>query len=211
MGVFRYEGLYIGLPSMYHHTGKVPTNRNGFDKMRLSPYIRDCICKYGDDTGFYNMQLVCSRDLKHWQRLGDRKPFIETSPLEAGAYDLQTIIGPSNAVVRNDELWFYYTGIKRYAFISAGEISGYDDYHPDADAICLAVLRHDGFMSLDTSAQTETILTKPFTINAASLFVNVDARYGKLGVEVLFLDGTILNLHTDSRESTDWARSVAAR
>ena len=84
MGVFRYEGLYIGLPSMYHHTGKVPTDWNGFDKMRLSPYIRDCVCKYGDYTGFYNVQLVCSRDLQSWQRLGDRKPFIETSPFRGG-------------------------------------------------------------------------------------------------------------------------------
>gem|GEM_PF-1073186 len=87
MGVFLYEGLYIGLPSMYHHTGKVPPEWEGFDTMRLSPYILDCVQKYGDYTGFYNIQVVCSRDLKDWTRVGERRPFIETSPLGAGAYD----------------------------------------------------------------------------------------------------------------------------
>ena len=55
--------------------------------MRLSPYILDCVQKYGDYTGFYNIQVVCSRDLKDWTRVGERRPFIETSPLGAGAYD----------------------------------------------------------------------------------------------------------------------------
>ena len=37
MGVFRYEGIYIGLPSMYHHTGKVPTDWPGFDQAAPVP------------------------------------------------------------------------------------------------------------------------------------------------------------------------------
>ena len=37
MGIFRYEGLYVGLPSMYHHTGSVPAGWPGFDEMNLSP------------------------------------------------------------------------------------------------------------------------------------------------------------------------------
>ena len=46
MGVFHYEGLYIGLPSIYHHTGKVPTDWPGFDKMNLSPYIMNLVRKH---------------------------------------------------------------------------------------------------------------------------------------------------------------------
>ena len=45
MGVFYYEGLYVGLPSMYYHTGEVPVGWEGFNKMRLSPYIEDCVRK----------------------------------------------------------------------------------------------------------------------------------------------------------------------
>ncbi len=195
LGVFRYEGLYIGMPSIYHHTGKVPPDWPGFKKMHLSPYIQDCVSKYGDYTGFYNIQLVCSRTmmLNSWKRLGDRQPFIETSRLDAGAYDTQTIIGPSNAVVHGDELWFYYTGIKQYAFISSGAEPGYDDYYPDKGAICLAVLRRDGFVSLDAKNQPGTVLTAPFQAPADKLFVNVSGgKDGQLGVEVLGAGGEVL-------------------
>ena len=41
--------------------------------MNLSPYILGLVRKYGDYTGFYNIQLASSRDLVSWQRLGDRE------------------------------------------------------------------------------------------------------------------------------------------
>ena len=189
MGVFHYEGLYIGLPSIYHHTGKVPPGWPGFEKLRLSPAMKDAVGKYGDYTGFYNIQLVTSRDLVHWQRVAERQPFLEASPLGAGAYDIQTIIGPSGPVVRDDELWFYYTGIKHYAFVTSGNEPGYDDYYPDKGAICLAVLRRDGFVSLDAGEEPGTLLTKPFVLAGTTLHVNVDARAGELGVTVLGEDG----------------------
>jgi hypothetical protein len=185
MGVFHYEGLYIGLPSIYHHTGKVPPGWPGFDKLSLSPTIRGLIQKHGDYTGFYHIQLAISRDLEHWQRVADRQPFLEASPLGAGAYDIQTIIGPSAPVVRGDELWFYYTGIKNYAFISSGDEPGYDDYYPDKGAVCLAVLRRDGFVSLRAVEKSGTILTQPFELAEARLFLNTDAGGGEVSVEVL--------------------------
>ena len=218
MGVFCYEGIYIGLPSMYHHTGKVPPDWPGFKKMNLSPYIREAVSKYGDYTGFYNVQLVCSRtmELNSWRRVGDRAPFIETSPLGAGAYDLQTIIGPSNAVARGEELWFYYTGIKQYAFISSGGERGYDDYCPDAGAICLAVLRRDGFVSLDAGRRQGAILTHPFTAPGRRLFVNVAAKKnGELRVEALGRRGGILTVSEPVRgdhvrAEVKWQRGVFA-
>jgi len=189
MGVFHYEGLYIGLPSIYHHTGKVPPGWPEFDTLRLSPAMQDAVGKYGDYTGFYNIQLATSRDLVHWQRVAERQPFLEASPLGAGAYDTQTIIGPSAPIVRDNELWFYYTGIKHYAFVASGNEPGYDDYFPDKGAVCLAVLRRDGFMSLDASADPGKLLTKPFVLNGTHLHVNVDAAAGELGVTVLDGDG----------------------
>lgn len=186
MGVFRYEGLYIGLPSIYHHTGKVPKDWPGFDKMNLSPNILELVRTYGDYTGFYNIQLACSRDLVKWERLGHRAPFIEASPLGAGAYDTQTIIGPSAPVVRGDELWFYYTGIKQYAFITSGGDPAYEDHTPDGGAICLAVLRRDGFMSLDAGQKHGSITTKPFELTGDRLSVNVALqKNGQLLAEVL--------------------------
>jgi len=164
MGVFRHEGIYIGTPAMLHSTSPVPN--------------------YPNTEGFHLVQLTCSRDLKVWKRLGDRKPFISPSRLDSGAYDLTQMLGPSNAVVRGDELWFYYTGIK------------YRGRPPDADfdagAICLAVLRRDGFISLDAGETEGTVLTKPFTLPSGKLFVNVDALKGELLVEVLGKNGKVL-------------------
>jgi hypothetical protein len=160
MGVFRYESLYIGTPAIYYHT----------DNAR--------------NDGFHHVQLVCSRDLRSWTRLGDRQPFIGPSPMGAGAYDTQQIIGPSSPVVRGDELWFYYTGIK---YRDAPE-------HPDPDqgAICLAVLRRDGFISLDAGEQEGTVTTKPFKLTGARLYVNVDAPKGELCIEALDGNGKVL-------------------
>ena len=206
MGVFRYEGFYIGLPSVYHHTGKVPPSWPGFNTLRLSPAIRDAVGKYGDYTGFYNIQLATSRDLVRWQRTAGREPFIEASPLGAGAYDVQTIIGPSTPVVRGDELWFYYTGIKHYAFVASGDEPGYDDYHPDKGAICLAVLRRDGFVSLDAGDAAGTLLTKPFVLGGTTVHINVDATAGE--VEVAVLDGDDRTVAVSERVTEDKPRAA---
>jgi hypothetical protein len=192
MGVFRYEGLFIGLPSVYHHTGKVPPEWEGFATMNLSPYIRECVEKYGDYTGFYHIQIASSRNLVDWNRVAERRPFIETSPLDSGAYDLQTMIGPSDVILRGDELWFYYTGIKNYAFITSGGKKGYDDYRADCGAICLAVLRRDGFVSLDSNGAEGSVRTSPFKLEGTSLSVNAAASKGELHIRVLDGEGGTL-------------------
>jgi len=87
-------------------------------------------------------------------------------------------------VIRGDELWFYYTGGK------------YRRRPPEADfdtvAICLAVLRRDGFVSLDAGKQEGTIVTEPFKVSGSKLFVNVNAFKGDLRVEVLDKHGAVL-------------------
>ena len=79
---------------------------------------------YPNTDGYHLVQLACSRDLKTWHRLGNRSPFIGPSPLSSGAYDLAQIIGSSNVILRDDELWFYYTGLKyRNTWDYVGEYS----------------------------------------------------------------------------------------
>ncbi len=178
MGVFRYEGLYIGMPAMYHAAGNVPN--------------------YPNTDGFHLLQLACSRDLKNWQRLGDRKEFIGPSPLGAGAYDLTQIIGPSNAIVRGDELWFYYTGLKyRAHWEYIGEypngrhvpLPGFD---ADIGAICLAVLRTDGFVSLDADEAGGTMQTERFVLTGDDLYVNIHAPKGECRIQMLDADDALL-------------------
>ena len=175
MGLFRYEGLYIGMPAMFHSTGPIPG--------------------YPNTDGFHLVQLACSRDMKTWKRLGDRKPFIGPSRRDSGASDLTQILGPSDAIVRGDELWFYYTGLKYRAAGSdyaAGKWSRRPGSDRDCGAVCLAVLRRDGFVSLDAAQTGGTVLTEPFKVPAGKLFVNVNALKGELRVEALGAQGEVL-------------------
>ena len=155
MGIFRYEGLYIGLPAFFHHTGDVDENSDGF----------------------HLVQLTSSRDLRTWTRLGEREPFIGPSTIESGAFDLNGLMPPSKAILKDDELWFYYNG------------SRHRQEPPDADpkrsAACLAVLRRDGFISMDAGAGGGTLLTASFLLQSPWLFANVDAAGGSVQVEVL--------------------------
>jgi hypothetical protein len=158
----------------------------GFDDPRIPPDMVKGYKESGDWSGFHEVQLMCSRDLKDWQRLGDRKPFIDSSKLGSGAYDLACVLPPSFPIVRGDELWFYYTGGMNYGLaLNKGVAS-------DAFAVCLAVLRRDGFISLDAGEGEGRLLTEPFTMPGGTLYVNVDAYGGALRAEVLGGTGEVL-------------------
>ncbi len=162
VAVFRYEDLYIILPAMFHTTGPRPE---------------------GNTDGFHHVQLACSRNLTSWTRLADRQPFIDNSPV-GDAWDTMCMLPPSAPLVRGDELWFYYTAAKY-----RGKPP---NPPPHAGAVCLAVLRRDGFMSLDAGEKPGTLLTKPFVLTGAKLLVNVDAAEGSLEAEVLDAEGKTL-------------------
>jgi hypothetical protein len=190
MGIFRYENYYIGLPSMYHQTGRVPPDWHGFADYAGPAATLEAFRQSGDWGGFHHIQLACSRDLKNWHRLGGRKPFIDCSPVNAGAYDLSTILGAASPVFQGDELWFYYSGMKQYGGL---------EYEKDQSAICLATLRRDGFISLDAGEQGGRLVTDAFTIGGGELHLNVNARNGRVNVAVLSEEGEIQSGFAESR------------
>ena len=63
---------------------------------------------------------------------------------------------------------------------------------PDRTAICLAVLRRDGFVSLDAAEKEGALLTGSVELPGGKLFVNVDAVEGELRVEALDKDGAVV-------------------
>lgn len=171
MAVFWYESMYIGLPAIYFAAGKLPD--------------------YDLTTGFHHIQLACSRNLLQWTRLGDRRPFIEPSPLGAGAYDMTMILPPSAPVVQGNELWFYYTGIKY------GDAALHGDN--DGSAICFCFLRRDGFVSLDALEGEGWVSTKSFMLPEGELHVNADALGGNVSVQVCDPKGKTIDGYEQSK------------
>ena len=84
MPVFKYEGLYLGLPWAYHTYPEEPHPRR---------------------AGTTDIQLAVSRDGIDWQRAGDRHTFI---PLGANGKMDQGMVSAAKEPIRmSDELWFY--------------------------------------------------------------------------------------------------------
>jgi hypothetical protein len=182
MAVFAYADGYVGLPAVFYRTG-LDADRNNTD-------------------GFHEIQLTWSRDLKTWQRIGDRAPFIAASRIEPqrlGVFDRTQLLPTSSPIEHGDELWFYYTGLKwrdqPYAFqagLKPRPKSEWtkDELADDAEgggAVCLAVLRRDGFVSLDAGETVGELTTRALFLKGDSLFLNVNAAKGDVRVELVQL------------------------
>ena len=163
MGVFPYEGLYLGTPTLFHSSGKHPP-------------------LYENTDGRNTVELVSSRDLRHWDRVGGRAPFLELSPVgDGGAYDTGQI-GPANRpIIRGNEIWFYYYG---YRHRSQSPVDITSRRHLDAAAICMARLRLDGFVSFKGGVEWGSVLTKPLVVQDKELHINVDSWRGQVRAEI---------------------------
>ena len=179
MAVTRYQGIYLGFPSLFHQSGRVPKDWPGFAKRDLTPQQKVDIDWAGDWTGFHNVELVYSRDLLHWNRVPGRRQFLESSPPKKNEdiYDLQTILATS-PVVHENEMWFYYTGLKRYSTLESGE------NNPRIGAVCLAKMRIDGYASFVGGSTPAYVTTKSMVVKGQDLHLNMDAL-GSIQVEIV--------------------------
>ena len=155
--VFRYEGLYLGLPTVFNHSGNSRVNSDGFSMA----------------------ELASSRDLMHWDRIGNREKFIPLSGLDGERnYDTAQLLAANRPIIKDGEIWFYYTGLKWRHHPDDVQSEDYVS-RPDTGAICLAKLRLDGFVSLDAGSTAGTVVTKPFVIaSGESLRINANATAG---------------------------------
>lgn len=153
--VFRYESVYIGLPTLFHQSGAWHLD-------------------FRNQDGILVVEVAASRDLLNWERVGNREMFLSPSPVQEGVYDNGELLASNAPIIRNNELWFYYSGLKSRS-------------NPVADdgAICLAKLRLDGFVSLDAGEQAGSMVTRPLVIDGKTLHLNVDAPGGEVRTEVL--------------------------
>ena len=167
VSVFPYEGMYIGMPVMFHQSG------------RRAPM-------YENVDGRKSVELICSRDLRNWERVAERQPFIEQSPVGDGsAYDTAQL-GPANRpIVRNDEILFYYGG---YRHRGISQAAAWAREYLDGAAVCMAKLRLDGFCSLLAGVEPGSVLTTPVAVEGENLHVNVDSWRGTVRAELIDAD-----------------------
>ena len=129
--------------------------------------------------------LGFSRDGFHWDR-PCRERFIScTWDEQDWRYgNVQSCAG--GPLVVGDKLYFYFSGRAKQRG---------DDWNEDI-ATGLAILRRDGFASMDAGSNTETLTTRPITFKGNHLFVNVDCPGGELKAEVLDKDGKVIEPFT---------------
>ncbi len=217
ISVFPYQGQYIALITLLYPTGSyLPNHQN--------------------TSAFFMVEIATTRDLKTWNRL--REPFLEPARLDHGVvdnYERMLVEIVNRPIVVNDELWFYYTGGKahqgfhaergyhrgRYGTYMDGkdrtEESLSDLERKDIEAgrsgIYLAVLRLDGFVSLDGGAQGGAVITKPLQLRSGELFLNLSCSgSGSASVELLNESGEVIAVSRpltgdDVRIRVQWEQS----
>lgn len=124
-----------------------------------------------------------SRDGFHWDR-ANRDPFIPIERDKGVGHHEFGYLRPAGGgcVIVGDKLYFYYegcSGITRDGRRSRNETM----------TINLAILRRDGFASMEAGDETGTLETRPVTFQGRHLFVNLDAPKGELKVEILDAEG----------------------
>ncbi len=132
--------------------------------------------------------LGFSRDGFHWHR-PCRRPFIPVSDLESDwNWGNVQSCGGCCLVVR-DKLFFYVSG--------RSGVPGTDQH--GRCSVGLAVIRRDGFASMDAMNGKGELITRPLIFSGSHLFVNVDSPDGDLLVEIQDEDGEPWDLFAEDR------------
>ncbi len=128
-----------------------------------------------------------SRDGFHWSR-PDRERFLPANPTD-GAWNWGNVqsAGGCCLIVR-DRLYFYVNGRSLGGRFWDGNCN-----------TGLATMRRDGFASMDAGAETGTLTTRPVRFQGKYLFVNVDSAGGRMRVEVLDGDGSVIQPFTRAK------------
>lgn len=185
MLVFPYESVYIGLVQRFHDR---------------------------PDDVFLDVQLAVSHDSVHFERIGDRTPFIPCG--QVGEWDrFNNSLANNPPIEVGDELRFYYGG-RTYRH---SPYSG-DDGGVSGGGIGFASVQRDRFVSLGASFDGGSLLTKPLRIQGRTLHLNAKSRFGEIVVEVLDTNGSVIAMSkpvsADTLDSpvtfdtaVDWASS----
>ena len=147
------------------------------------------ICAKGGFPKLTELQLAFSRDGFHWDR-SCRETFIGAHPERKESWErayIHSVGGVCNIV--NDKLYFYYSAFKGDE-TNRNSNTSWNGMYANA-SLGLAVLRRDGFASMETSKQG-FLLTKPVKFSGKYFFINADASRGSIIVEICAKEGNPL-------------------
>ena len=174
----------IGVPAQLYSLSAVAYESVMLGMLQIHLGPDNKICNEGKFPKLTELKLGFSRDGFHWDR-PDRRAFIAATRKE-GDWDrgyVHTTTGV--CVVLDDQLVFPYCA---YSGIAPSGTRGMYT----GGSIGLAMLRRDGFASMDALEKNGTLTTRPVVFQGRHLFVNVLAKGGELRVEALDAAGKVL-------------------
>jgi hypothetical protein len=204
----RGKTFWVGADTLDPDRGDLTLRREASRQADLVPsqlYNLDCVAYESVLLGMFSIwrgqpvdrpkiNELCagfSRDGFHWSR-PDRRAFCPVSE-ERTAWNWGNVQSAGGCcLVVGDKLHFYVGGVS----------GAHSTWHPDPSRVGLAVLRRDGFASLDAgksspaSPEPGILTTRPVQFSGKQLFVNVAAPDGELRVEVLDKSGQVIEPFT---------------
>ncbi len=164
MTMWIYEGVYFGLMDVY--------------TMGKSHFFDGYDYKTKHDDDYMDFYIGTSRDGMNFDKswIYARKALVPRGP--AGSFDKDGVKPPAQIVTHDDEHWIFYGGMDERHYSRGRHLN-----------IGLAKLRLDGFVRLAAGDKPGTAVTKPFKLEGNRLEVNVDARAGRIQIEMLDADG----------------------
>lgn len=141
-----------------------------------------------------DLAVAFSRDGFHWDRT-NREPFIASARTK-DCWD-RGYVGSSGGVcvVSPDKIFFYYSGFAGGDGRRTWQQNYWSEMYANG-ATGLAILRRDGFASMEAGKKPETLTTRPLAFSGNHLFVNVSANTGEMRVEILGQDGKPISPYT---------------
>jgi hypothetical protein len=175
-----YESIMIGLFGIYRGPENPICQENGIPKL-------------------IDLEIGFSRDGFHFTR-PDRTPFLASSR-KTDDWDRAYLHAVGGiCLIVNDLLYFYYTGFSgnspNLEKNSMGVPGRYRNAMYAGASVGLAILRRDGFASLNSPNDEGIVQTRPLEFSGKYMFVNGDFSMGSLRVELLDQNNQVLDGYT---------------
>jgi len=178
-GKFRCRGMMESEDLIHWTPPRMTLYPDSLDEPDSQVYGHQSFCYQGMWLGMLRMmhtqrtgwkqttvELTASRDGRHWSRVARREDFLPLG--KPGAWDADYHDPSWDLVEVGDELWIYYRSQNRNPAATAGV----------GNAIGVARLQRDRFVSMNAKSEAGTLVTRPLTFPGRSLFVNADVGKG---------------------------------